>query len=398
MITIVGALFLFFCFPLAQNIWLERSTTLLPWAFLLGLFLSFLLLAVKSIVPPAFKSVDWKQKGYTLGLPVAFIGLLLTFIPHQQFEKEAVLTSYILFFIWIDVTLCDMILLRRRFSFEGASHLLEKRLHRALCSRNFHSILSEFESISLLCEEAFSRPNTPEVREAAQLFLDATEQIVKHIPQVNIPKEEKEAETLLDTYFVFQAIVAKKIETLMVEVKETPSDQKWEQIIKILSKVTSLFLSLHESFSIPFLSLIEDLALLLQTLKSTKELELYAGCVEAVKATLEHSLAKRRDARVAAGPIMHKLESLMKERFKRDRTINPAYLMQPFAEIASFLTHPSFAQLAGKEELISDLKRILAQFAILETISERIGETHPTDTAATYQQDIPYIQQKQDEK
>ena len=81
----------------------------------------------------------------------------------------------------------------------------------------------------------------------------------------------------------------------------------------------------------------------------------------------------------------------MKERFRRDRTINPAYLMQPFAEIATFLTHPSFSTLVGREEIVSDLKRILSQFAVLETISERLGETHPTDTASTYQQDIPYL-------
>lgn len=398
MITLLGSLFFFFCFPVAPTIWLERANSLLPWAFLLGLFMSLALLTIKSVVQPAFKSVEWAGKATTLGLPVAFLGLLVTFIPHKGYDKEAAIIAYILFFMWIDATFFDMFLLRRRFSFDGAAKLLSRRLHRALCSRNLNAILTEFESISLLCEEVFTRPNTPEVREGAQLFLTSVGQIVTHIPQINVPRDEKETETLLDTYFVFQAIVAKKLETLLIEVKESPSDQKWDLLIKMLSKITVLFLTIHESFSIPFLSLTEDLALLLQTLKSSKEMELYAGCVEAIKATLENSLAKKRDARVSAGPIMHKLEALMKERFRRDRTINPAYLMQPFAEIASFLTHPSFSQLIGREELVADLKRILSQFAVLETISERIGETHLTDTSATYQQDIPYMKQEKEEE
>lgn len=398
MITLLGALFLFFSFPVNPTPWLEKADTLLPWAFLFGLFMSFALLTVKSVVQPTFKSVSWHERGLTIGLPFAFLGLLMTFLPHTELHKEVAVIAYILFFVWIDATFVDIFLLRRRFSFNGAAKLLSSRLRRAVHSRDLHATLSEFESISLLCEEVFSLPNTPETREGAQLFLSSIEQILAHIPQINLPKDEKETETLLDTYFVFQAIVAKKLETFIIDIKGAPSDQKWDLLIKMLSKVTSLFLSLNESFSVPFLSLTEDLAIYLQEQKSSKEVELYAGSVEAIKAILEFASLKRRDACTYAGPVLHKLESLMKERFRRDRTINPAYLMQPFAEIATFLTHPSFTALPGKEELMSDLKRILSQFAVLETISGRMGETHATDTAATYQQDIPYIKQKQQEE
>ena len=390
MITILGSLLLFFTFPFQSNLWTERASSFLPWAFLFGLFFSLALLTTKSALHLPFLSVSWPAKGFLVSLPLALLGLLTTFIPAPRQGELAVL-AFVLFFLWLDALLFDVWSIRRMVSFDGTARLVQTRLRRALRSRNLHLILAEFESTALFVEEAFSLGNSANTRKSSNLFLSAVEQVLTAIPQVLPPKEEKEAETLLDMYAIFQAEVAKKLESLAFQVKKSPHDIQWELLIKMVAQVTALFLSIQEHLSSPFLLIMEELAKTLQESHSPKEMELYAGCVEAIKGVIEHALSKKKDARVYTSPLLNKLEYLMKERFRRDRTINPAYLMQPFAEIATFLTHPSFSTLVGREEIVSDLKRILSQFAVLETISERLGETHPTDTASTYQQEIPYL-------
>jgi hypothetical protein len=70
--------------------------------------------------------------------------------------------------------------------------------------------------------------------------------------------------------------------------------------------------------------------------------------------------------------------------------------MQPFAEIGQLLGSVRYDALPDREDILAELRRILAQFAAIETVTGRFEMgVDRTDTTATFKQDIPYIPPKE---
>ena len=398
MSSFIGALALVLCFFYSEETWVQRSFDFFSTAFLWAFFISVIVGAVKCFMKSTYAAVA-EAKSYGIrSFPIAFLGILLLVLPDFSVQEWRAGILFILFFVWIDALKYDLNAIRYNMSFEGASETLKKAMKQAIKSKDLNKTLSEFESVILLSEKTFKEHDSLDVQKSVQFIISTVDEILLALPQMTLPSGEKEIESLLDRYVLFQAVVSKKMEGIITYVRNEPSEFKWDLLIKLLTKMTILFGSVYENFGGPFFLTMGDSALYLQSIHSTKEMDAYAGCVEAIKALLDHSLQKKKDAQPIVTPLLNKLEFFMKERFRKDRTINAAMLMQPFAEIGEFLSQQAFLSLNGREELLGDLKRILSQFAILETISERMGETGQTDTEASYHEDLPFLKGKKGER
>lgn len=396
MSTCIGAIALALSILYSKGVWVGRALDFFPLAFLLALFMSLGACAIRYCFKSPYVTMVETKVRFFKSLPVAFWGVLCCFLPDFPSQAWRAGILFLSFFVWIDVLLADFRSLRSISSFERVAEAIQKRFSRAIKTKNMHTLLSEFESVMLVCEKVFSESASQETQKSAKLVMDSVERILSSLPQMNLPVGDKSIESLFDRYFLFQAVVAKKLETLVSLVQKNPSDVKWDLLIKLLTRMTVLFGSVYENFGGPFLILLGEIAHFLQRNHSQKEMDVYAGCVEVAKSLLEHALQKKKNAETLLKPVFTQLEFFMKERFRKDRTINAAYLMQPFAEIGEFLYQPSFLELSGREELIGELKRILSQFSVLETISERLGETGQTDTSASYHEDLPFMKKRPD--
>lgn len=85
-------------------------------------------------------------------------------------------------------------------------------------------------------------------------------------------------------------------------------------------------------------------------------------------------------------------EQIVKELYKKNKEINPALLMQPFAEIAQFLGQAEGEGIPERQEVLKEIRRILASFQSLELVIQNLEPvtTMPEDTTSTYSQDLPY--------
>ena len=394
MATLLGIVALVFSLLYSKDVWVENAFDFFPQAFLWAFLTSFLVASLNSFLRSPYATFSEPKKRRLRGYPIAFLGLLILFLPDWPDREFRAGLLLVLFFAWIDALKYDVKSIRHVISFDGVSQTLKQRLSKALLSKDLSKTLSEFESIALLCEKTFSSQDPQDLQRSTQLMTESVEDILSALPRITLPVADKAVESLLDRYYLFQAVVSKKLEGITSIVRSAPSDIKWDLLIKLLTKMTIIFGSIYENFGGPFLMMMGDMALFLQGSRSTKEMDAYAGCVEAIKALLDHSLQKKKDAGTIVSPLLSKLEFFMKERFRKDRTINAALLMQPFAEIGEFLSQESFLALNGRDTLMSDLKRILSQFAVLETISERMGETGQTDTSSSYHEDLPFLKKQ----
>ena len=256
--------------------------------------------------------------------------------------------------------------------------------------RDLTKTLTQFELIAQLCEKSVTEHDGQDVEQGGRFFVESVEEVISQLPQMTLPPGG-EVSSLLDRYYLFQAVVSKALHGMYSLLEKNPTDRAWELFIKVLTKLTILFGALYENYGGPFFMMMGDMASSLQQRKSEKEMDVYAGCVEAIKALIDHANQKKKDAHAYVQPLLNKLEFFMKERFRHDRTINAALLMQPFAEIGQFLSQEGYGSLSGREEIMSDLKRVLSQFAVLETISERLGESGQTDTSSSYHEDLPFM-------
>lgn len=397
MSTLLGVLALVISILYSQGLWVSRAFEVLPWGFFVAFFMSFSLWCASTFMKSSYAALAEAKRPFIRSYPLAFAGLLLLFLPDWPSQDIRAGLLFLLFFAWIDALAYDVRAVRYTISFEGASEALKKKITHAIRSKDLSKTLSAFESVSLLCEKTFSENDFQDLQESSTLMIVSVEEVLSALPQITLPTADQAVESLLDRYFLFQAVVSKKLGVLFSLIKKNPSDLKWSLLIKMLTKMTVLFGSLHENFGTPFFMTMGDIALFLQSNHSDKEMDAYAGCVESIKALIDHASQKKKDAKALVAPLFNRLEFFMKERFRKDRTINAALLMQPFAEVGEFLSQPSFLSLNGREELVSDLKRVLSQFAVLETISERMGETGQTDTSSSYQEDLPFLKKEKNQ-
>jgi hypothetical protein len=122
-----------------------------------------------------------------------------------------------------------------------------------------------------------------------------------------------------------------------------------------------------------------------------RDVEVISGFSEVTKALIDRAVVRGLSDKGAILKVLAILEARVKESFRREKTINPALLMQPFAEVGQMLAGASYSTLPDREEIIAELRRILNQFAALEGVTSRLEvSVEGTDTASSFHEDLPF--------
>lgn len=206
-----------------------------------------------------------------------------------------------------------------------------------------------------------------------------------------IPSETEE--TLLDRYSLAEAMTAKRLAWIIKEACEEGSPTALEEIVRFAGK---LFLSFHGYHPLLGFVILVTLSQVNQKVDGKidrwdRDAEINAVFSEIVKSLIDKVLERRIPDTESIAKVLAILETHVKESFRREKMVNPAFLMQPFAEIGQMLAAPRYEALPDREEIIANLRRILAQFAALETVTGRIEiQGEGTDTASTFHEDLPF--------
>jgi hypothetical protein len=200
--------------------------------------------------------------------------------------------------------------------------------------------------------------------------------------------------SVLDSYTIVEAMVAKRMASIARETLQSESLIALETVIWFDGKLSLAFHKRHASLG--YLLLL-SLSLTLQQVegkidRTSREIEYITMLSELIKAYIDRTISTRSSDRASIFRALALLESHLKESFRKDRTINPAFLMQPFAEVGQLIADEKYALMPDKDDIIAELRRLLSQFAALEGVRAQMdigGEG--TDTKASYQEDKPFL-------
>jgi hypothetical protein len=188
-------------------------------------------------------------------------------------------------------------------------------------------------------------------------------------------------------------MTAKRLAWVIKEACVIGSPTALEESVRLTGKLFLTFHGYHPSLG--FLLLV-TLSQISQKAEGKIErwefdVELMSVFSEVIKSLIDKSLERGIPDTASIIKVLAILETHVKESFRREKSVNPAFLMQPFAEIGQMLAAPRYNALKDREEIIAVLRRILAQFAAIENVTGRLEITgEGTDTKASFREDLPF--------
>jgi hypothetical protein len=196
--------------------------------------------------------------------------------------------------------------------------------------------------------------------------------------------------SVLDRYTIVEAMVAKRMSSVL----QAESLIMLETLIWFEGKLALAFHGRHASLGY---LLLFSLSVTLQQVegkidRTSREIEYITMLSEIIKALIDRTAATRISDRTSIFRTLALLESHLKESFRADRSINPAFLMQPFAEVGQLIAEEKYAQVPDRDDIIAELRRLLAQFAALEGVRAQMDiGVEGTDTKSSYKEDKPFL-------
>ena len=366
----------------------------LPWVWTLFLTLGS---ETNPISASALNSnmKDRKMYLFSGGVIVAsFIGLLVLEQPLIPIQWCFAI-SIILIGIILDCLRMAYFRLQYRRSPEGIADWLIESMKGAVKRHDERLHTMSFEAVFTLIVAYLKNGEMGALRLFCQKIVNASDLWLGSIARLSlfrIPSETEE--TLLDRYSLAEAKTAKRLAWVIKEACDLGSPTALEEAVRLTGRLFLTFHSYHPSLGF----------LLLLTLSHTsqkadgkieswdRDVELMSAFSEVVKALIDKSLERGVADTASITKVLAILETHVKESFRREKSVNPAFLMQPFAEIGQMLASSRYNALPDREEIIAILRRILAQFAVLETVTGRLeisGEG--TDTKSSFHEDLPFM-------
>lgn len=113
---------------------------------------------------------------------------------------------------------------------------------------------------------------------------------------------------------------------------------------------------------------------------------------ETCKAFIRLSQEKKESFKTLIFDCISTMEDIAKMMYLHNKEINPALLMQPFAEVGEFMGTKQALTCPDRDEIFNALRRSLAQFQTLQMVSSNMEEilSGAQDTSSTFQDDIPF--------
>jgi hypothetical protein len=285
--------------------------------------------------------------------------------------------------------------LHYRRSAEGIADWFVETMKRAVRRRDERLHTMTFEMVFAVIIAYMHSGQPGELRLFCQKIVAAADLWLGTIARLRIftlPSEEEES--LLDRYSVAEAMTAKRLAWLVKESCEIGSPVAFEETVRLTDRLFMAFHGFHPSLG--FLLLVS----LSQTIQKTegkieredRDLEVSIGFSEVVKSLIDRSVDRGVSDKDSILKVLAILETYVKAGFRQEKNVNPALLMQPFAEIGQMLGDPRYNALLDREGILAQLRRVLGQFAAIETVSGHLEISGSgTDTKASFREDLPYL-------
>jgi hypothetical protein len=298
--------------------------------------------------------------------------------------------------IIIDLLKNSFFRMQERCTPSGIADWLLNKFKAAARKGDEKGVLESFELIFSLLVRYGKEGDVTSLSLFSMRVVGLVEELLRTLSTLPLFKLSKE-DTLLDRYGVAEAMTAKRLAWVMKVTGENGSPTALEETMRSYAKLFMVFHNYHESLGyLLFVSLSQNLLKIEKPTDVEKDAEFMMVCSELVKSLIDRSVDRRISEKNAILRIFKILETHERECFRRDKSISPAFLMQPFAEIGQLLGSERYNALQDREDILSELRRILAQFSALEMVSTRMEVAEPgTDTAATYREDLPFHREEE---
>jgi hypothetical protein len=209
-------------------------------------------------------------------------------------------------------------------------------------------------------------------------------------------------ESLLDRFSSAEVMTSKRIAWVIQESCSLGSLPGLEEITRLAGKLFISFHSHHESLGSLLL-----LALSQATQKDSGKIRLWdldreilSTFSEVIKSLIERSMNRKTLETASILNVLSILENTVRGILRSEKSISPVLLMQPFVETSLRLEHDRYRSLRGRDEILVDLRRILAQFSVFEGVTYHPveGGGEATDTKASFKEDLPFTSHRQEER
>lgn len=296
--------------------------------------------------------------------------------------------------IIMDLLKSSILRVYEKSSPSGIADWLVERCKKAVRKKDEAAVLDSFEQIFSLLVMYTKQGDGSSMRIFSMRVVTLIEELLRSISILPLFRLSKE-DTLLDRYSVAEALTAKRLSLIMKEAEKEENLTALEQSMRLYGKLFMAFHTYHESLGyLLFITLSQSLLTIKKPGDTEKDAEFMMICSELVKSLIDTSNERKISEKNAIIRILKILDAYGKECFRKDRSMSPAFLMQPFAEIGELLGSDRYTTLSDREEILSELRRILAQFSTLEMVATRREIAEPgTDTRATYKEDLPFQNQ-----
>ena len=309
----------------------------------------------------------------------------------------ALITGWILFFgVSFDVLRAY---LRRLFNYTRYSFIIErltKALRRAI--RNDEESKA-MEWIGVTIDSVLKAMQNGKISHVSKSFTSMHQLIETYVKELSRlaslapPQPESVAPSFSDKVNFLCIYVCDRLEWLYENAIRLHAHPVAEEVISELGKL-AIFFSRHSTrvANIP-LSYITKCAMYAKNEDALVRASLILSqmCKEIVLLSKE----KNESFRELFLTTLLSMEALVKTLYKQNKDINPVLLMQPFAEVGQFLGNEALKDIHDRQEILQEIRRILAQFQSLAHIVQNLEEVTgiSEDSSSTYRQDMPYMPQ-----
>ena len=214
---------------------------------------------------------------------------------------------------------------------------------------------------------------------------------IARLRMFRLPSESEES--LLDRYTVAEAMTAKRLSWLAKEACEIGNPVAFEETVRLIGRLFMAFHNFHPSLGF---FLLFSLSQTVQNVDGKiarwdRDLEVSMGLSEVVKSLIERSIDRNISDKESILKVLAILETHVRASFLQEKSMNPAFLMQPFAEIGQMLGESRYETLPDRDEVLAQLRRVLAQFAAIENVSGHLEISGAgTDTKSSFHEDLPF--------
>lgn len=186
------------------------------------------------------------------------------------------------------------------------------------------------------------------------------------------PPESTEV-TLYDKVRYLASHICKKFEWVFQNALKEEMNPVAEDVINAFGKISLLLMKYHPSLANIPLGYIEECSN--KALKvGNEEISIRAAVTlsELIKNYIILSRDKGESFKGLIFTALSSLEEMTKRNFQQNKEVNPALLMQPFAEIGQMIGQSAFQIFPDREEILRELKRILLQFNALDLVMAKV--------------------------